>query len=164
MIGKLKEALTMARNRMKQYSDKHRSERIFEVGEWVYLKLQPFVQTSMRSHKYSKIGQKYFGPFLIIDKIGTVAYKLDLPPDSQIHPVFHVSLLKKAYGSTTPVIPLPHSPRFLLQPRAIIDKRVVKRGNKAATQVLVHWDGLSLADASWEYLEDFKLRFPVFNS
>ncbi|XP_076937811.1 uncharacterized protein LOC143605666 [Bidens hawaiensis] len=149
---------------MKQYADKKKSERQFEIGDWVYLKLHPFVQNSLRKVKHSKLGPKYFGPFLIVEKMGTVAYKLDLPVETQLHPVFHVSLLKPAYGHHQLSIPLPTGPRFLLQPRSIVDRRLVRERNRQATQVLVHWQGLPLEDATWEDLNEFELRFPEFNS
>ncbi|KAD7479936.1 hypothetical protein E3N88_03072 [Mikania micrantha] len=164
MIQVLKENLMMAQNRMKQYADTNRSERSFEPGNWVYLKLRPFVQTTLKNTKDSKLTPKYFGPFLIIEKIGKVAYKLDLPSEAQIHPVFHVSLLKKAHGSHHSLTPLPALPRFSLQPRAIIDRRLVRRGPRMTTQVLVHWKNLEASEATWEFWDDFILRFPDFQS
>lgn len=164
MVRHLKSLLAGVRNRMKQQADKHRTDRVFQVGDWVFLKLQPYVQTSLRQFKYSKLGPKYFGPFLVIEKVGQVAYKLDLPNEAQIHPVFHVSLLKPARGNHATLVPLPTTPRFFLQPRAIIDRRVVKSHNKAVVQVLVHWTGLSPSEATWENFNEFVLRFPDFNS
>ncbi|KAD4983075.1 hypothetical protein E3N88_19746 [Mikania micrantha] len=154
----------MARNRMKQYADVGCTDRVFEPGNWVYLKLRPFVQTTLKSRKDSKLIPKYFGPFLILQKVGKVAYKLDLPSEAQIHPVFHVSLLKLAHGPHQPLVPLPSNPRFSLKPRSIIDRRVVRRGQRMVTQVLVNWQNLSVADATWEYLDDFVLRFPEFET
>ncbi|KAD1183178.1 hypothetical protein E3N88_43191 [Mikania micrantha] len=164
MIIHLKENLQSAKNRMKQYVDAKRTERSFTPGDWIYLKLQPFVQSSMRKSKHTKLGPKYFGPFLILEKVGTRAYKLDLPSDAQIHPVFHVSLLKKAYGQHDSVIPLPKNPRFHYKPRAIVDRRLVRRGDQMTYQVLVYWENLPITEATWEYQNDFELRFPDFNS
>ncbi|KAD4585289.1 hypothetical protein E3N88_22890 [Mikania micrantha] len=127
MIQTLKENLMMARNRMKQYAYMNRSERNFEPGNWVYLKFRPFVHTTLKNNKDSKLAPKYFGPFLIIEKIGKVAYKMGLLSEAQIHPVFHVSLLKKAHGSCQSLDPLPSLPHFSLQPRAIIDRHLVGR-------------------------------------
>lgn len=132
------------------------------MGDWVYVKLQSYVQSSLKIHRNAKLSPKYYGPFMIVERFGKTAYKLDLPPASAIHPTFHVSLLKPAHGSHTLVTPLPSAPRFHFVPRAIVDNRVVKRGSKAVSQVLVHWVDLPLFEASWEYLDEFKLRFPSF--
>lgn len=90
----LKENLEVAQNRMKQNADKHRVERSFEVGDGVYLKLQPYGQSSIALRRNLKLSSKYYGPSKILQKVG--AYKLELPADAPIHPVFHVSMLKKS--------------------------------------------------------------------
>ena len=81
-------------DRMKQQDDKGRSERVFQVGDRVYLKLQPYVQSSLAPHSSQKLSFKYFGPYTEEEHIGSVAYYLALPPSAHIHPVFHVSQLK----------------------------------------------------------------------
>jgi hypothetical protein len=87
----LKDNLTMAHNRMKQQEDQHRSERSFEVGDWVFLRLQPYKQMSLKKDKKdNKLSPKYYGPYKVLQNIGTMAYKLELPAPSRVHPVFHV--------------------------------------------------------------------------
>ncbi|KAJ0547862.1 putative nucleotidyltransferase, Ribonuclease H [Helianthus annuus] len=162
-IGVLRQSLLKAQNRMKQQADKRRSEREFEPGQWVYLKLQPYMQNSLRGYKHSKLTPKYFGPFLIVEKVGMVAYKLDLPAEAHIHPVFHVSLLKGPVGAPDKVVPLPVEARFNLRPVAVIDRKWVKRGNRAAMKVLVQWRDQTVQDATWEFLDDMQLRFPDFS-
>ena len=80
---------------MQHQAYKHRQERTFAVGDWVYVKLHPHIQQSVQRRSNQKLSYKYFEPYLILQTVGKVAYKLQLPATSQIHPVLHVSQLKK---------------------------------------------------------------------
>jgi len=84
----LQQHLNRAKSRMKKQADQHRSERHFNVGEMVFLKLQPYVQTSLAPRSHQKLSFRFFGPYRVMARVGTVAYKLDLPAHSAIHPVF----------------------------------------------------------------------------
>jgi hypothetical protein len=95
MINLLKENLHKACNGMKVQANKNRTERVFLVGDWVYLRLQPYRHTSLASRTNLKLSHRFFGPFQILKKIGIVAYKLALPEAAHLHPIFHVSCLKK---------------------------------------------------------------------
>lgn len=164
MMEVLKHHLGRAQRRMKSQHDKHRSERKFSVDDWVYLKLQPYRQNTLRDRQFQKLSPRYFGPFKVVDKFGEVAYKLQLPPDAKIHPVFHVSQLKKKLGSVDHLhgtLPTSGNSTFL-EPVQILERRLVKRGNRPATQVLVHWSNSFPEDATWEYLHDLLDRFPHF--
>lgn len=87
----IQQHLTRAQKRMKHQADKSRSERVFSVGDWVYLKLQPYIQASLAPRANQKLAYKFFGPFQVVSRVGDVAYKLKLPDESAIHPIFHVS-------------------------------------------------------------------------
>ncbi|XP_066323632.1 uncharacterized protein [Miscanthus floridulus] len=96
MTESVRQHLLRAQQRMKSQVDKRRSERSFDVGDSVYLKLQPYVQASLAPRAHQKLSFRYFGPYKMLFCVGFVAYKLELPPTSTVHPVFHVSLLKLA--------------------------------------------------------------------
>ncbi|CAN0885651.1 hypothetical protein LINGRAHAP2_LOCUS15178 [Linum grandiflorum] len=64
----------------------------------VYLKLHPYKQKSVAQRKNQKLAPRFYGPFLVLKKVGAVACELQLPASANVHPVFHVSLLKKAVG------------------------------------------------------------------
>ena len=95
----LKMELANSKNHMKQFADKKKSEREFQVGEVLYLKLKPGHLKSLLHKPSSKLNPKLYRPFPITAKVGNMAYWLQLLEDSNIHPVFHVSLLKKSVGA-----------------------------------------------------------------
>ena len=69
----LKDNLNLAQNRMKQQEDHHRSERIFDVGDWVFLHLQPYKQMSLKkAKKDNKLSPKYYGSYKVLQNIGTM--------------------------------------------------------------------------------------------
>ena len=92
---------------MKLQADKNRVERSFSVGDWVFLRLQPYRQKTHSHKNLRKLAPKYYGPFQVIQKIGEVAYKLGLPAETIVHPVFHVSFLKAKLGQVIPIPTLP---------------------------------------------------------
>ena len=128
------------------------------------MKLQPYRQNSLADRQYRKLSARYFGPYRIEDRMGAVAYKLALPTGSQIHPIFHMSQLKKRIRShhlqRTQIPSYGTSPT--LEPVAVLARRMVQRGNRPATQVLVHWTNSFPEDATWECLFDLQQRFPDF--
>lgn len=160
----LKQHLAAAQIRMKLHADRNRTGRVFQVGDKVLLKWQPYVQQSVISRPYPKLAHKFFGPFEVMERIGAVAYKLALPAGSLIHPVFHVSQLKPYTPNYTPVFQ--ELPKMLdlsaraLEPEAILERRLVKKGNHAIPQVLVKWHHIPVAAATWEDYHMVKTRFP----
>lgn len=98
-----------------------------------------------------KLRSKYYEPFQVMERIGKLAYKLQLPDDAHIHPVFHVSQLKKHVGSNA--IPLPGLPlvgadgKVKNYPMAVLERRVIPQRNGHVVQWLVQWENLDIADA-----------------
>ncbi|KAK9725011.1 hypothetical protein RND81_05G115500 [Saponaria officinalis] len=167
MISDLKHHLSKAQDRMKRLADEHRSEREFGVGDWVWLKLQPYRQLSVQQRSNQKLHHKYSGPFQVKARIGPVAYKLALPNHAQIHDIFHVSQLKKFVGTLPVAIHIPswlqgRSSEQRLLPAAIVGRRTVKHQNAAQVQYLVQWEGFDESEATWEPALEFEAKYPDF--
>ena len=94
----LKEHLRVAQEKMKKSADRKRRDVEFQGGEWVFLKICPYCQTTLRQRRNEKLSPKFFGPYRVLEKLGAIAYRLELPPSAAIHPVFHVSQLKRVLG------------------------------------------------------------------
>ncbi|GLT61286.1 hypothetical protein SLA2020_340050 [Shorea laevis] len=163
VLKELKNNIKAAQERMKRlYDDKHQ-EQEFDEGDWVFLKLHPYRQVSVYMRKNAKLSARFYGPFQIIKKVSPVAYKLGLPQESRVHPVFHISLLKRHLGSKH--IACPHLPEVLEdgrmspKPQAVLETRIK---NKKA-ELLIHWQGLSPAEATWEDKESIQSQFPAFS-
>jgi hypothetical protein len=127
----------------------------------VYLKLQPHIQSSVQHRSSNKLSFKFFGPFKILEKMGNVAYKLQLPASSAIHPVFHVFQLKKAPGKNESVsadLPIPDA--ALQVPVKILQRRMVTRGTTSVLQVLVQWSQQPVALTTREDATTLKQKFP----
>lgn len=167
-LATIKENLAKAQNKMKTFADAHRSERVFEVGDWVFLKLQPYKQQTVSIRRNLKLASKYFGPFQILEKIGAVAYKLKLPPEARIHPIFHVSLLKKKVGNIDKIsesLPtMGNTGQCLLEPEKVLKRRVILRDSLPVVQYLIKWNHLGEEEASWEDKSFISKQFPTFTA
>eukprot|EP00253_Pinus_taeda_P007842 PITA_07842 len=154
MLAHLQENLHQAQNRMKQQVDQQRSERQFQEGDQVFLWLQPYKQTSLKDKGCQKLSPKFYGPYQVLQRIGEVAYKLALPPTAKIHPVFHVSCLKKVIGNKcrihTSLPELDEEGSIWLQPEQVLDTRIKQLRGRMIKEVLVKWKDTSLEDAIWE--------------
>ena len=169
MIELLKLQLRRAQERMKALADGKRTDRSFNVGDWVWLKLQPYRQLSVgKARSNHKFSARFFGPFQVELVVGKVAYKLKLPVDAQIHNVFHVSQLKGFKGKLPD---RPHIPGWMkgknvelqLVPKAILDRKMVKVQNTAKVQYLVQWEDTQVEDATWEFADEFVQNYPNFS-
>jgi hypothetical protein len=146
------------------YANKKRSmEPAFKEGDKVYL-LRKHIKTKRPS---TKLDFKKLGPFKILNKVSSVNYRLQLPKDSRLHPVFHVSLLEPARGNTpiaTDTELQPENEIREYEVEAILDRRLVGRRE----EFLIKWEGYEPTDNSWEparnisrgLLEEYRRRHP----
>ena len=161
----LQQQLLRAQARMVRQADKHRIERSFEEGELVYLKLQPYIQTSVARRSTQKLAFKFFGPYKILRRVGAVAYKLALPPGSRIHDVVHVSQLKRHLPPHQQVSDI-NTILLLdadagLQPVEILATRSIQRGGVAVSQVRVAWTADKVPLVTWEDAAALRQAFPM---
>lgn len=136
------------------------------VGDFVSLKLQPYRQSSVALRRNLKLACKFYGPFKVLEKVGTVAYRLELPPLAKIHPVFHVSQLKKHIGShiaSSNILPEEDATgSVLVAPVVVLDTRVhyTSQGD-LVIEWLVQWKNLDVSEATWEPDGHMMQQFPL---
>lgn len=90
LLEELKIQLLWAQCKIRPIADQYRRSEDFIVGELVYLKMHPYHRKSLARRINEKLAPRYYGPFEVLSKIGKAAYRLNLPPESLIHPIFHV--------------------------------------------------------------------------
>ncbi|KAK8638452.1 hypothetical protein V6N13_136874 [Hibiscus sabdariffa] len=91
----IRDRLKQAFDRQKSYADRRRKDIEFAVGDQVFLKVSPWKKV-LRFGRKGKLSPRFIGPYRILERVGTVAYRLELPPQlSRIHNIFHVSMLRQ---------------------------------------------------------------------
>uniref|UniRef100_A0ACD5U710 Uncharacterized protein n=1 Tax=Avena sativa TaxID=4498 RepID=A0ACD5U710_AVESA len=161
MQALLQHNLHHAKQQMKKQADKNQTERKFEPGEEVFIKLQPYVQSSVARRANHKLAFKYFGPYNIIRAINLVAYEVGLPPEAKIHSVFHVSQLRKVLRPGTSVTTIPPATTDVPSlPVNILARRWRRNSNGRREQVQVQWSDPATMDITWEDKEEIHQRFP----
>jgi hypothetical protein len=104
--------------------------------------------------KDNKLPPKNYGPYKVLQRIGTMAYKFELPTSSRVHPVFHVSCLKKVIGDKIPVqtiFPeLDEERKIILDTESMTDTRICQLRNRSISKYLIKWRKLPSKDSTWE--------------
>lgn len=125
ILERLKTNMHKAQQRMKMLADRNRREVELEVGDQAYLKLQPYRLRSLASRPNEKLSPRYYDHFEVEEKIGQVAYRLRLPKIARIHPVFHISQLKKRIDPYVTCTPFPRclneAVELEAQPEEVLD-------------------------------------------
>jgi hypothetical protein len=157
VLRNLQDNLLKAQNRMKQQHDKGRKEREFEEGSWVWLKRLMRGQRTMFNKPYSKLLPRYYGPYKVLRRHGKAAYKLELPEQAKVHPVFHVSRLKPFHGDRPDEITIIEEETTT--PKQILRRRKVKHNGDTRIEYLVEWEGRE-GGPTWEDSQQFWRTYP----
>ncbi|KAH0710411.1 hypothetical protein KY284_011838 [Solanum tuberosum] len=161
----IQERLKMAQSRQKSYTDVRRRALEFEVDDWVYLKVSP-MKGVRRFGKKGKLSPRYIGPYRISKRMGNVAYELELPQElATVHPVFHISMLKKCMGDSSLIVPtenieIKDSLSYEEIPVQILDRQLRKLRTKEVASIKVLWRNQFVEETTWEAEEDMKKRYP----
>ncbi|GJV05998.1 hypothetical protein Tco_1343654 [Tanacetum coccineum] len=164
-IIQIKNRLLTARSRQKSYADIRRKPMEFNVGDMVMLKVSPW-KGVIRFGKRGKLSPRYVGPFKIIERIGPVAYRLELPEKLRgIHNTFHVSNLKKCLADENLVIPLEEIQlddklHFIEEPVEIMDREVKQLKQSRIPIVKVRWNSRRGPEFTWEREDFFMKKYP----
>lgn len=103
-VAVIQERMKMAQSQQKSYTNRRSRNLEFAIGDQVYVKILP-MKGVVRFEKMEKLSPRYVGPYEVVEKIGVVAYRLNLPVDMQgVDNIFHVSSLKKSFGERPAVI------------------------------------------------------------
>ena len=134
-------------------------------GEQVLLKVLP-MKGVMRFGKRGKLSPRYIGPFEVLKRVGEVVYESALPPGlSGVHPVFHVSMLKRYHGDGNYIIRwdsvlLDENLTYEEEPAAILDREIRKLRSREIASIKVQWKNRPVEESTLEKDADMRERYP----
>ncbi|XP_070050687.1 uncharacterized protein [Nicotiana tomentosiformis] len=166
-VKTIKERLETTQSHQNSYSDIRRKDLEFKEDDWVFLKVSP-MKGIMWFGKKGKLCPRYVGPYKIIQRISQVDYRLELPLEmSLVHPLFHVSMLKKMIGDSSLIVlvetievneELTYEEILV----AILDRQVRKLRKKEIASVKVLWWNQLAEEATWKTDEEMKKYHNLF--
>jgi hypothetical protein len=161
----IRDKLKAAHDRQKSYADLKRKEIEFNVGDRVFLKVSPWKKV-FRFGRKGKLSPRFIGPYEVIERVGPVAYRMELPQElERIHNVFHVSMLRRYRSDPShvlfvEVIELQPDLTFEEEPVEILAYDVKEFRRKSIPIVKVLWRNHSTEEATWEPEETMRHQYP----
>nr|GEW22692.1 putative reverse transcriptase domain-containing protein [Tanacetum cinerariifolium] len=152
-------------DRQKSYADLNRKPIEFQIGDRVMLKVFPW-KGVVRFGKRGKLNPRYVGPFKVLEKVRTVAYKLEFPQElSRVHNTFHMSNLKKYHADKPLAVPLDglhfdDKLHFVEEPLEIMDREVKRLKQSHILLVKVRWNSRQGPEFTWEREDQFRKKYP----
>ncbi|GJX04258.1 putative reverse transcriptase domain-containing protein [Tanacetum coccineum] len=164
-VIQIKQRIQATHDRKKSYADLRRKPMEFQVRDRVMLKVSPW-KGVVRFGKWGKLNPRIVRPFKVFEKVGAIAYKLELPQElSKVHNTFHVSNLKKCYADEPLAIPLDglhidDKLHFVEEPIEIIDHEVKRLKQSRIPIVKVRWNSRRGPEFTWEREDQFRKKYP----
>nr|GEW81968.1 hypothetical protein [Tanacetum cinerariifolium] len=164
-IVQIKSHIQAARDRQKSYANARQKPLEFQVGDKVMLKVSPW-KGVIRFGKRGKLNPRYIRPFKILAKVGTVAYRLEIPEQlSRVHSTCHVSKLKKCMADEPLAIPLDEIQVddkliFIEEPVEIMDREFKSLKQSRISIVKVRWNSRRGPEFTWEREDQMQKKYP----
>ena len=164
-VSLIRQRLLTAQSRQKSYTDVRRRPLEFEVGDHIFLKVMSKREV-VKVGKHGKLSPRFIGPFETLERIGTVAYRLALPPSmTGLHEVFHVSMLRKYTPDPAHVvdwrqIEVDTDGTFEEGPVCIVHSRDQVLRRKTVRLVKVLWIHYGVEESTWEREDTMRATYP----
>ncbi|XP_075504478.1 uncharacterized protein LOC142541914 [Primulina tabacum] len=165
LVVKIRDRKNINQSRQKSYVDKRRRDLKFAVGDNVFVKVTP-MRGVIGFGKKGKLSPRYIWPFEILERVGTLAYRVAMPLNlAGVHNVFHISMVRKYMLNLSHVMnfePLQLTPNqtFEERPTQISDRYERRLWNKVIQMVKVKWLNHSEEDDTWETEAEMRSHYP----